>query len=305
MKLGQAREAQPPGVAIHQVRLTSDPSRLEGETDGLRNLLERNHTLRGQLGELLSHRELLWMLTQREVKVRYKQTFLGVLWAVLQPFSLMVVLTVLVSHFIGVGSGPIPYPLLAYSGLLPWTFFSTALSFATTSLISQSHIITKVYFPREVVPLACVLAALVDFFFASLVFGGMLAFYGLTPSWSALYAVPLLAIQIVFTTALALLLSGVAVVYRDVRFTVPLLLQLGMFATPILYPLAIVPEGIRGAYLALNPMAVVVDGYRQALILGQPVPATYLASAAFVALLLLWLAYRTFKRLDRTFADLV
>jgi lipopolysaccharide transport system permease protein len=255
--------------------------------------------------ELLRHHELLLMIAQREIKVRYKQTLLGALWAIVQPFSLMLVLTVFFSLFIGIPSGDIPYPLFSYAGLLPWTFFTTALSFATSSLIAQSQIITRMSFPREIIPLACVLAALVDFAIALAVLGGMLVFYGITPTWHLLYAVPLLAIQIIFTTALALLLSAVAVVYRDVRFTVPLLLQLWMFATPILYPVASVPEGLRSAYMGLNPVAVVVDGYRRSVVQAQSPELLYLATASLISILLLAIAYWTFKRLEKVFADVV
>jgi lipopolysaccharide transport system permease protein len=268
-------------------------------------VVEWSDSLLAHARVLLRHHELLWMLTQREIKVRYKQTLLGTLWAILQPFSLMLVLTLFFSLFIGIDSGNIPYPLFSYTGLVPWTFLVTAISFSTPSLISHAQIITKVYFPRELVPLACVLAALVDYFIAAGVLGAMLVFYGIVPTWNALYAVPLLAIQISLTTALALLLSSIAVVYRDVRFTVPLILQLWMFATPILYPVTSVPEHLRGLYLGLNPMAVVVDGYRRSVVQGQPPELLYLVSAGLISVVLLWVAYRAFKRLERVFADLV
>jgi lipopolysaccharide transport system permease protein len=271
----------------------------------LRNTIEWSDSLLAQLRELLHRRELLWLVTQREIKVRYKQTVLGVLWAIVQPLSLMLVFTLFFSLLAGLPTDGPPYPLFAYAALLPWTFFATALSFAVPSLITNSHIITKIYFPREIIPLASVLAALVDFAVASLVLFGLLAVYRVPPTWSLLYLAPLIAIQVTFTVGLSLLLSAVTVLYRDVRFTVPLLLQLWMFLTPILYPLSIVPESFRTLYLIANPLAAIVEGYRRALLHGRPPDPLPLASATLVSLLLLWLGYRYFKQVERRFADII
>ena len=269
-----------------------------------RNRAEWSDSLLDQLGELFEHRELLYTITRREVKIRYTQTVLGALWAVFQPLSLMLMLTGLLTFFAPPKSEG-PYPLFSYAGLLPWTFFTTAVTFATPCLVMHAHIISRIYFPREIVPLACVLAALVDFAIAAALLVPMLAIYGITPTVHALAVIPLLLIQIVFTAGLCLLLSSTTVLFRDVRFTVPLLLQLWMFATPVIYPLSSVPERIRGVYMALNPMAVVVDGYRRALVLGVPVEPLDLASAALISVLLLWLSYAWFKRHEKLFADLV
>jgi len=271
----------------------------------LRNAVEWSDSLSAYLRELLHHRDLLYLVTQREITVRYKQTVLGALWAVLQPFSLMVVFTVFFSWYAGLPSDGIPFPLFTYAALLPWTFFSTALSFAVPSLIANSHIITKVYFPREIVPLSSVFAALVDFAVASIVFVGLMAFYRVSPTWNVLYVIPILMLQLTFTTALCLLLAAFTVLYRDVRFTLPLLLQIWMFATPILYPLSVVPESIRGVYLTANPMAVVVDAYRRVVLQGQPPDLTHLVSAGVISFVLLLLGYRYFKSLEREFADIV
>lgn len=280
----------------------------DGATAGepaLRNTIEWSDSLLAHARELLRHRELFLLVAQREITVRYKQTLLGALWAILQPLSLMLVLTVFFSSFLGMPSDGIPYPLFAYAALLPWTFFSTALSFAAPSLIANAHIITRIYFPREIIPLSSVLAALVDFAVAALIFVGMLVWYDVRPTWNALYVAPLVAVQVVFTMSLCLIFSATTVLYRDVRFTVPLLLQLWMFATPILYPLSAVPERVRDVYLALNPMAVIADGYRRAVVQGQPPDPLHLALAGLVSLALLWLGYKHFKRLERTFADIV
>ena len=271
----------------------------------LRNTIEWSGGPLAQLRELLRYRELLYLVTLREIKVRYKQAALGALWAIIQPLSLMLVFTVFFSLYLGIPSDGIPYPLFAYAALLPWTFFSTALSFAVPSLITNSHIITRVYFPREIVPLASVLAALADFAIASVVFASMLAFYRVTPTWNLLFVVPLLAVQLLFTTGLCLLFSAFTVLYRDLRFTLPLLLQIWLFSTPVLYPLSVIPEDIRDLYLTLNPMATIIDGYRRAVVQGQTPDLLYLLSAAVISLVLLGLAYRYFKHLEQEFADII
>jgi lipopolysaccharide transport system permease protein len=276
---------------------------LDGEA--MPELVEWRDSQIGHLRELVRHRELLWMVTRREITVRYRQTILGALWAVLQPLSLMVVLTVFFAHFLVVRSDDIPYPLFSYAGLLPWTFFATSLAFAVPSLISNSHLITRIYFPREIIALASVLAALVDFGIAAVIFLALLAAYGVPLTWTALYVAPLLLVQVTFTTACCLFLSGLTVLYRDIRFTVPLLVQVWMFATPVLYPLSAVPEHLRTAYLALNPMAAIIDGYRRAVLQGQPPDLPHLALVAGISLALLLLAYRCFKHLERQFADII
>jgi lipopolysaccharide transport system permease protein len=271
----------------------------------LRGSIPWDASLFAHVQELVRHHELLLLVTQRELKVRYKQTTLGVLWAVLQPLSLMLVFTLFFSIYAGLPSDGIPYPLFSYAGLLPWTFFAASVSFAVPSLIHDAHIITKTYFPREIVPLASVLAAFVDFSVAAALFVVMMALYGVVPALSVLYLLPLLALQVVFTIGVCLLFSAITVVYRDARFAVPLLVQLTMFATPVLYPVSVVPESVRLVYLIVNPLASIVDGYRRVLLLHQSPELGPLASAAAWSLALLWLAYWCFKRLERQFADLI
>jgi lipopolysaccharide transport system permease protein len=271
----------------------------------LESTVEWSDSLLAHARELFRHRELLWLITQREIKVRYKQSVLGALWAILQPFSLMVVFTVFFSWFARMQSDGIPYPLFSYVALLPWMFFSTSLSFAIPSLVANSHIITKIYFPREIVPLASVLAALLDFVIASGIFVLMLFYYRVELTWNVLYVIPLAVIQVAFTAGVCLLLSAFTVLYRDVRHMLPLLIQIWMFVTPILYPASVVPEGWRTWYMALNPMAVIIDGYRRAAVQGLPPQLRYLAFAAAVSALLLWLGYRYFKHLEREFADMI
>jgi homopolymeric O-antigen transport system permease protein len=271
----------------------------------LERKVEWSDSLLAHARELIRHRELLWLITQREIKVRYKQSLLGALWAVLQPFSLMLVFTVFFSWFARMTSDGIPYPLFSYAGLLPWMFFSTSLSFAIPSLIANSHIITKIYFPREIVPLASVLAAFLDFVIASGIFILMIVYYRVSFTWNFLYVIPLAAIQTAFTAGVCLLLSAFTVLYRDVRHMLPLLIQIWMFVTPILYPVSVVPERWRSWYLALNPMAVIIDGYRRAAVQGLPPELRYLALSAAVSCVLLWLGYKYFKHLEREFADMI
>ena len=294
-------------AAINKEEVELGAKRLDAEAHEptLQNTIEWSDSLLAHLRALWHHRELLYLITQREIKVRYKQTALGATWAILQPFSLMLVFTVFFSYFAKMQSDGIPYPLFSYAALLPWTFFATALSFAIPSLINNSHIITKIYFPREIVPLASVMAAFADFLVAGLIFVGMLIFYGVAPTWNVLYVVPLLAVQIIFTAGVCLLLSAFTVLYRDVRFTLPLLIQIWMFATPILYPASVVPVQIRVFYMTLNPMAVIIDGYRRAIVMGQAPDLLYLTNAAVMSVTLLWLGYKYFKHLEREFADIV
>jgi lipopolysaccharide transport system permease protein len=264
-----------------------------------------DHSLRNQLGDLFQHRELLYLMTLREVRVRYKQTTLGVLWAVLQPLALMGVFTVFFSLFVGIPTDGQPYPIFSYAGLLPWTFFATALATAVPSLIANSYLITRTAFPREIVPLASVLAALVDFGVAALLLGGLLALYRVPITWNILWIAPVTMLLLAFTVGVCLLLSAFVVIYRDVRFTLPLLTQLWMFVTPILYPVTVVPPQLRTLYLSLNPLAALVDSFRRAVLDGQPPAALSLANATIATLLMLAIGYTSFKRLERRFADII
>jgi len=288
--------------STHSISPTPKSTKIE---PALEKTIEWSDSLLAHVRELVKHRELLWLVTQREIKVRYKQSSLGILWAILQPLSLMLVLTVFYSWFVRMPSDGLPYPLFSYAALLPWTFFSTSLTFAIPSLIQNSHIITKIYFPREIVPLASVLTAFLDFLVASVVFVGMLIAYRVAPTWNLLYIVPLLAIQMAFTVGVCLLLSAFTVLYRDVRHTLPLVIQIWMFVTPILYSASVVPERLRGWYFSLNPMAAIIDGYRRAIVLGIQPQLRYLGLAAAVSIVLVWAGYKYFKHLEREFADII
>lgn len=256
------------------------------------------------LAELIEARELLFTWTMRDFKVRYSQSILGAAWAILQPLSLMVVYSVIFSVFIRVPTDGIPYPVFAYTALLPWTFFANSLNFAIPSLVSNMNLVSKIYFPREILPLSTILVGFVDFLIASSVFVLMLLFYRV-PVGLVILLVPLvLLIQIVLTFGISLLASAVNVFYRDVRFVIPLALQIWMYLSPIIYPVNLVPERFRPFYF-LNPMAVLIDTYRRIILFNQMPDWPYLGLAAFVSVSLIIVAYRYFKRAEREFADLI
>lgn len=261
--------------------------------------------LLGHLRELVAFRELLWALTVREVKVRYNQTALGLAWAIVQPLALMVVFSVFFGRLARVPSDGLPYPLFSYSALLPWTFFTTALTFGVSSLVTNASLVTKVYFPREMLPLAAVLSAGVDFLAAGLVYAGMMVAYKVPPTPALGYLVPLVGIQLVFTLGITLVLSALNVSYRDVRYALPLVTQVWLYVTPVIYPLSVIPTAYRTAYLALNPMAAVVEGFRRVLVVGRPPDADTLLLALASSGSLLVLGYLYFKRAERQFADVI
>ena len=256
------------------------------------------------LKSLYGHWELLWSITSRELRVRYKQSLLGASWAILQPLSLMLLFTLVFSKFAKVPSDGIPYPIFAYTALLPWTFFSTSISSASPSIVNNSGLLTKVRLPCEVFPLASILAAFVDFGIGLLVLFVMMLVYHVTLSLSALYIFPLLIIQLVLTLGFALFSSAINVAYRDVKYAVPLILQLWLFATPVAYPVSLVPLSYRWLYL-LNPMAPVIDGYRKTLLLGSGPDFQFLMIAFIFSLVLVITAYIYFKNRERDFADIV
>ena len=260
--------------------------------------------VRLNLREVWAYRELLYFLVWRDVKVRYKQTALGAAWAILQPVMTMLVFSVFFGRLAKMPSDGIPYPVFAFTALLPWQLFAYALTESSNSLVGSQNLITKVYFPRLVIPLAAVLAGLVDFGIAFVVLLGLMWHYGIVPT----AAVALLPLFVLFaiTTALSvgLWLSSLNVKYRDVRYTIPFLTQFWLFATPVAYPSSLVPEKWR-ALLGLNPMAGVVEGFRWALLGRSDAPGPLLAvSVAAVAVLFVGgLMY--FRQTERTFADLV
>ena len=256
------------------------------------------------LRTLYEYRELLWMWTLREIKVRYKQSILGAAWAILQPLAVMIIFTLVFSFFAHVPTDGVPYPIFSYTALLPWTFFATSISFAVPSLVNNMNLVTKIYFPREILPIAAVIAAFVDFLVASIVFLGPMIFYRLPLQRGLLWVPLLLGVQIVLTLGVVLPASALIVRYRDIRFVVPLGLQLWMYASPIIYPTSLVPEHLR-AYYMLNPMAGLIDSYRRVVLRGQSPQVLYLTISAVMAVILLLAGYAYFKRSEPRFADII
>jgi lipopolysaccharide transport system permease protein len=229
---------------------------------------------------------------------------LGWAWAILQPLSLMLIYTVIFSVVVKIPSGGTPYQVFAYTALLMWSFFSTALTGASTGLVSNNQLITKVYFPREILPLTYLLAALFDFLVASLVLVSLLVYYQIAPTPLVFWVIPIFIIAFVFTTALSFILSAAQVWFRDVGLAMPLALQLWMFASPVVYPLNQVPDRFRAWYI-LNPMVGIVENFRRVLVQGIPPDLEALTVSAIAAFVLLPLSYLYFKRMDATMADVI
>ena len=252
--------------------------------------------------DLLSARELLLIWTWREFRVRYSQSFLGVAWAIIQPLALMLVFSVIFSLFLQVPTGGMPYPVVAYSALLPWVFFVNALSTAIPSLVGNLHLVTKIAFPREILPLATILVSMIDFLVAALIFFAMLLYYNIPLHITILLTPLLVLVQLVFSLGLSLFGAALNVFYRDIRFLIPLLLQVWMYLSPVIYPLEVVPAWLRPYYL-LNPMATLIDSYRRVLVFGQTPQWAYLGLTAGLAWVLLLAGYHYFKASEATFAD--
>jgi lipopolysaccharide transport system permease protein len=236
--------------------------------------------------------------------VRYKQSALGAAWAVIQPLALTLVFTLVFSRLIQVDTGGVPYPVFAYSALVPWTFFATSLAFAIPSLVNNLNLVGKIYFPREILPLANIGAALLDFAIAGLVFVGMMLIYQIPLTLNVLWVIPLLIIQMMLTVGVTLIGAALIVFFRDVRFIVPLLTQIWMYASPVIYPSTLIPAQWQTLYF-LNPMAGIIAGYRSALVLGETPNLPALLLATLVSVVLLLIGYATFKRSEPLFADLI
>jgi lipopolysaccharide transport system permease protein len=257
-----------------------------------------------RLGEIWRSRELLYFLVLRELKIRYKQAVIGVGWAIVQPLLAALIFTVIFGLFAKMPSGGIPYPLFAYSAVLPWTFFSEAVRRSSVGLVSDAELIRKVYFPRLIVPLAMVTAPLADFVAGLVVLFGMFLWYGVAPTPYIVLLPVFLAVAYALALAIGLWLGPLSVRYRDVMHTLPFLLQIWLYASPVAYPSSIVPERWRLLY-SLNPMVGVVEGFRWALV-GTPHPdfqAMAISVVVIAAALALGLAY--FRKMERSFADII
>jgi lipopolysaccharide transport system permease protein len=253
---------------------------------------------------LLEYRELLYFLTLREIKAKYKQSVLGVAWSVLQPLAMITVFTIVFSHIAQLPSDGKPYAVFAYCALLPWQFFAAVVGRGIGSLLSNQNLVQKVYFPRELIPLAVVASATVDFLIGGLSFFGLLWFYGSYVQLYWLMIIPVFAVQVCFMVGLILLLSPMNVFYRDISHIVPLITQIWMYATPIIYPLSLVPERFRLFYY-LNPMVGVIDAYRKILLHDSPPDTVSLTMAAAVSSMILALGLTYFKRVEFSLADIL
>lgn len=254
--------------------------------------------------ELWQFRELLLALTIKEIKIRYKQTALGVFWAILQPAALTLIFSVVFGVFLKINSGDIPYPVFAYSALLPWTFFTTAVSFGALSVVNNGNLVTKVYFPREILPFSSVFAAFFDFLMASIIFLIMLIYYKIGITWNlALLFIPMITI-LLFTSGISLILSTLNVLFRDIRFLVPLILQIWLYVTPVIYPLEQVPERYRSLML-FNPMTSLVESFRIFSIHKGTISLDTIFISVAISLSIFILGYLFFKYRERTFADVI
>ena len=256
------------------------------------------------LAALWQYRELLYFLVWRDVKVRYKQTAIGAAWAILQPLMTMIIFTAIFGHFAKVPSDGLPYPIFAYTALLPWTYFASALNRSSGSVVSEAHLISKIYFPRVILPLAGTVSGIIDFAIAFVLLLGMMIWYGIMPTWGLL-ALPLfLLLALATALAVGLWCSALHVRYRDVGYTVPFLTQCWMYASPVAYPVSLVPENWRFLY-SLNPMAGVIEGFRWALLGKQGPDFGVMAVSAVVVVVLLVGGLVFFKQMERTFVDVV
>jgi lipopolysaccharide transport system permease protein len=253
--------------------------------------------------ELWAYRELLWVLTTRDIKVRYKQTVLGFAWAIIQPVMMMVVFSIFFGRLAGMPSDGYPYPVFVYAGLLPWTFFANAISSSGNSLVGSAQLVSKVYFPRLIIPLASVGGGLVDFAISTSVLLLLMVWYGV--AWGAeLLVAPLLVAGVILVAlAVGIFLSALTVAYRDFRYVVPFLVQLWMFATPVVYPASLVPENWRWL-LFLNPMAGIIEGFRAAF-LGQGLDVSAFLTSFGIAVILFFIGVAYFEKVERGFADII
>lgn len=255
------------------------------------------------LPEIWSHRELLYFLAWRDIKIRYKQTALGALWAIIQPLFPMLIFTLFFGRLARVPSDGIPYSVFAYAGLLPWTYFASAVGNSSNSVVGSSNLISRVYFPRMIIPASSVMASLLDFAIAFGMLGVLMLWHHIRPTVSTLMLIPLVAVLTLISLGVGMLFSGWTVKYRDIRFALPFLVQVWMFATPVIYPASLVPAKWRWV-LGLNPVAGVVEGFRSALF-GRPFAWGFLAySTAFALVVVIYSAY-SFRRMERQFADLI
>jgi lipopolysaccharide transport system permease protein len=256
-----------------------------------------------KISEIWTYRELLYFLTWRDVKVRYKQTALGAAWAILQPLFMMVIFTIFFGRLAGVATNGIPYPVFALAALVPWTFFANSVTASANSLVGSANLITKVYFPRLIVPTAAMLAALIDFFLSFVLLAVLMVIYRVVPTTQILLLPVLILLTGAFALAVGIWMSALNVKYRDVRFALPFLIQLWLFVSSVIVPSSAVPQKWRWL-LWFNPMSGIIEGYRAALF-GVPFDWTSLGIALILTILALLYATFSFSRVERSFADII
>ena len=279
---------------IHGLSLPSEPVVVIQPTNGWRALSLKN---------IWAYRELLFFLTWRDVKVRYKQTALGAAWAILQPLFMMVIFTIFFGRLAGVASAGIPYPLFALAGLVPWTFFSNAITASSNSLVGSANLITKVYFPRLIVPAAAMLAGLVDFVLSFVLLAAMMIYYRVGLTSHMLFLPVLILLTMVFALGVGTWMSALNVKYRDVRFALPFIIQLWLFVSSVIVPSSSASPKFRWI-LTLNPMSAIIEGYRSALF-GLPFDWTALGIATVLSIVVLLYSVYSFSRVERSFADII
>ena len=253
---------------------------------------------------IFAYRELLYNLIKRQTKSRFKQSALGIMWAVLKPAGTVMILTIVFSYFAKFPSEGIPYPLFSFAALLPWTLFTSAVGAGVPSLVSNANLVTKVYFPREILPLSSIISASLDTLISAVIFIGLLFFYKVGITLNVLYVIPVVVIELVFSFGLVLLLAAANVWYRDVSYASGLLIQFWMYLTPVIYPLSMVPDRFKKIYV-LNPMVGIVEGFRSALLKGIMPDMSLLGVSAVIAIVTLIAGYAVFKSKEFDFADVI
>ena len=254
--------------------------------------------------ELSKYRDLFYFLVIRDIKVKYKQTVLGGLWAIIRPFFMMVVFTLFFGKLAKIPSDGIPYPIFSYTAMVAWTYFSTSIADSANSLIGEANLISKVYFPRVIVPLSPVLAGLLDFCIAFIVLIGMMVYYQLYPNMMIVFLPILILLMILTASGVGMFLAALNAKYRDIRYTIPFIIQLWMFASPVVYPASLVPGKYQFLY-ALNPMVGVIEGFRAVLLGTVAFPTQMIAISALVSVILFVFGLFYFKQMERYFADVV
>jgi len=256
------------------------------------------------IGEIWRYRELLYFLAWRDIKVRYKQTVLGAAWAIIQPFFTMVIFSIFFGRLAHIPSDGIPYPLFAYAALVPWTFFANGLTQSTNSLVTSANLIRKIYFPRLLLPVSAVISGVIDFALAFIVLLGMMLFYGVVPTGNIIYLPALLLLALITSLGVGIWLTAMNVQFRDVRYVVPFLVQAWLFATPIAYPSSLLSDKWQIVY-GLNPMVGVVEGFRWALLGTDTQPGSMIFVSAAVSIFLFVTGLFYFRRMEKSFADVI